>query len=108
MGLRTRVDSRRTTAPKAGGSSKSRQRWQHWGKTLRKHQFQDLVAWLLEATSPLALISAQLLYIGGPLLGSNAGHLARLLESEEDRRAFVNILQSDTIDIQESAPGARV
>jgi len=94
-------------APKAGGSGKSRRRWQQWGNALRKRELQDLVAWLLEAASPLALISAQLLYIGTPLLGSNAGTLARLLESEEERREFVLILRSDMIERQESHPGAR-
>jgi hypothetical protein len=108
MGLRTRFVSRRTTAPRAGGSSKSRQRWQQWGNALRKRELQDLAAWLLEAASPLALISAQLLYIGTPFLGSSAGHLAHLLESDEDRLEFINILRGDAVDLQEPIRGAKV
>jgi hypothetical protein len=107
MGVHTRVESGRTTAPKAGGRRKSRQRWQHWGNVLRKRELQDLAAWLLEAASPLALISAQLLYMGTPLLGSDAGHLARLLESEEDRQEFVDSLRSNATDKQEFEPGDR-
>jgi hypothetical protein len=30
---------------------------------LRRHQLQGIVAWLLEAGAPLALLSAQLLYV---------------------------------------------
>ena len=60
----------------------------------------------MEAASPLALISAQLLYIGTPFLGSEAHDLARLLESDEDRMEFVHILRSNTMDMQEPAPGA--
>jgi hypothetical protein len=106
MGLRTRVVTRRTTAPKAGRSSKSRQRWQKWGNVLRKHELQALAAWLLEAASPLALISAQLLYMGSPFLGADAGHLARLLESDEDRLEFADSLRSDSFDLQSPVPGA--
>jgi hypothetical protein len=107
MGVHTRVDDGRTTAPKAGGSTKSRQQWQHWGNALRKRELQDLAAWLLEAASPLALIGAQLLYIGTPLLGSGAGDLARLLESEEDTQEFVRDLRSNPIEAQGPEPGAR-
>jgi hypothetical protein len=107
MGVHKRVDSARTTAPKAGGSKKARQRWQHWGNALRKRELQDLAAWLLEATSPLALIGAQLLYIGIPFFGGSARDLARLLESEEDRQEFIHTLRSNTIDMQGSEPGAR-
>jgi hypothetical protein len=107
MGLRTRVDSTRTTAPRRGGTGKSRQRWQQWGNVLRRHELQDLAAWLLEAASPLALISAQLLHIGTPFLGTQARDLARLLESDEDRMEFVHILRSKAIDMQELAPGTR-
>jgi hypothetical protein len=105
MGLRTRVESKRTTAPKAGGSSKSRHQWQKWGNALRKYELQDLAAWLLEAASPLALISAQLLYMGTPFLGPGAGRLARLLESDEDRLELAHILRSDSVDAPVPVPG---
>ena len=108
MGLRTRVDSRRTTAPEAGGSGKSRHQWHQWGNTLRRHELHHLAAWLLEAASPLALISAQLLYLGRPFLGSDAGHLAHLLESDEDRLEFARILRSDSVDAHVPVPGDRV
>ena len=107
MGVCTRVDSKRTTTPKTVGDSNSRLRWQHWEDTLRKLELQDLAAWLLEAASPLALISSQLLYMGTPWLGSEAHDLARLLESGEDRLEFVQSLRSDAVDTQEPAPGAK-
>jgi len=107
MGLRTRINFSRTTAPKTGGASNSRRRWRHWGNALRKHELQDLAAWLLEAAGPFALISAQLLYMGTPLLGSEAHHLARLLESDENRLEFVRLLRSSTKDLPGPAAGAK-
>jgi hypothetical protein len=107
MGLRRRVDSGKTAAPKAEGSSKSREQWQQWGNTLRKYQLHDLAAWVLEAAGPLALISAQLLYMGMPLLGPRAGRLAHLLESDEDTRDFLRILEADATDQDRVTSGTR-
>jgi hypothetical protein len=92
-------------APKARGSSKSRHRWQQWGTALRKYELQDLAAWLLEAAAPLTLISTQLLYMGTPFVGSEAGDLARLIESDEDRLQFARSLRSGSFDTQVSIPG---
>ena len=95
-------------APKARGSSKSRDQWQQWGNALRKYELQELAAWLLEAASPLALISAQLLYMGTPFLGSEAGRLARLLESGEDRLRFARMLRSNSFDRKVASPGDQI
>jgi hypothetical protein len=105
MGLRRRVDFRKTAAPNAEGSSKSRRQWQQWGNVLRKYQFQGLAAWVLEAAGPLALISAQLLYMGKPLLGAGAGRLARLLESDEDTLEFLRFLEADADAQAQPTPG---
>jgi hypothetical protein len=82
-----------------------RERWQEWREILHRHQLQGIVRWLLEAGAPLSLISAQLLYIGGPWLGGGARQLAHLLESDEETTEFLRYLESDSRDAQEFPPG---
>ena len=82
-----------------------RERWREWREILRRHQFQGIVRWLLEAGAPLALISAQLLYIGRPWLGGGAHQLAHLLESDEETMEFLRYLESDSQDVQGLPPG---
>ena len=53
---------------------------------------------MLDAGRPLALLSAQLLYIGSPFLGADAGRLADLLESDEESAVFAHYLDSDGRD----------
>ena len=72
---------------------------------LRRHQLQGIAAWLLEAGAPLALLSAQLLYVSGPWIGGGAHQLAQLLESDEESTDFLRYLESDLPDVPESAPG---
>lgn len=83
----------------------ARERWPEWREVLRRHQLQGIVGWLLEAGAPLALISAQLLYIGGPWLGGGAHQLAHLLESDEETMEFLRYLDSGSPDVQEFPPG---
>jgi hypothetical protein len=44
----------------------------------------SIAGWLAEAGRPLALVSAQLLYMGVPFFGRGAERLARLLEADDD------------------------
>ena len=82
-----------------------RERWPEWREVLRRHRIQGIAGWLLEAGAPLALISAQLLYIGGPWLGTGAHQLAHLLESDEETMEFLRFLDSGPQDVQEFPPG---
>jgi len=95
MNLRTEVAVKRNNLPKFEREEPPRQHWRKWGETLRRHQLEGIVAWLLEAGRPLALISAQLLYMGQPFLGAGVHHVADLLESDEAATAFALYLHSE-------------
>ncbi|MEZ0395365.1 MAG: hypothetical protein ABWK53_02890 [Anaerolineales bacterium] len=75
--------------------------WPVWAKTLRRLGLEDLAIWALEAGAPLALLSAQVLYLGGPLLRpllseARLADLAALLENGEEQRAFISFLREET------------
>ena len=72
--------------------SSYRDYWLRWAETLRRYRLDGFAAWMLDAGQPLALLSAQMLYIGKPFLGDNADVLARTLESDDELRAFVSFL----------------
>ena len=74
------------------GHVSPREHWLHWAETLRRYQLEGLASWLMEAGRPLALLSAQLLYMGRPFLGESADLLARTLESDEEAHAFASFL----------------
>ena len=69
-----------------------REDWHRWAETLRRYQADGFVSWLLEGARPLAIVAAQLLYWGQPFLGDSAHAVGRMLESEEEARAFVALL----------------
>lgn len=66
--------------------------WPRWVETLRRYQLGGLIVWFLEAGRPLALIFAQVLYMGRPFLGEGLEAMARTLESDDDARAFASLL----------------
>ena len=70
----------------------SRAHWLPWAETLRRYQLDGIVAWLLDAGRPLAILSAQVLYMGRPFLGENAEALAQTLESDDETLAFASFL----------------
>lgn len=72
-----------------------REHWPRWADLLRRTHLDGLAAWLLEAGAPLALLSAQALYLGRPFLGEAADALARTLESEDEARAFSSFLMNE-------------
>ncbi|MGZ6347443.1 MAG: hypothetical protein ACXWNC_07765 [Anaerolineales bacterium] len=51
------------------------------------------MTWLLEAGRPLALLSAQALYMGRPFFGETMHALARTLESDDEAHAFASFLE---------------
>jgi len=74
--------------------------WPSWASFLRRLRLENLAAWALEAAGPLAALSAQLLYIGEPLLcpafpQGRVGALARLLEDDDETQAFAAFLRED-------------
>ncbi|HUH98601.1 MAG TPA: hypothetical protein VLZ89_14650 [Anaerolineales bacterium] len=73
-----------------------RDRWSCWVQTLRRYQLDGFARWILEAGRPLAVLGAQALYFGQPFLGADADALARTLESDDELRAFVSLLDGGT------------
>jgi len=91
--------------PELEVQSSLRGTWRRWGDFLRRRHLEGLAAWMLDAGKPLALVSAQFLYMGRPFLGSAAGNLARLLESERETADFVDYLGSARSGGSELRPG---
>ncbi len=72
-----------------------------WAAFLRRYRLENIAAWLLESSGPWALIFAQLIYMGQPLLQPFVSNdrmeaLAILLEDREEGRAFIACLYEET------------
>ena len=81
--------------------------WQNWADRLHRWGMQDLVAALLEATGPLNLLGAQVVYLGQPLLNqflpdNHLDALANLLENPKETQAFTNFLRQKNVQNQSS------
>ncbi len=72
--------------------SSPREDWIRWAETLRRYQADGFVSWLLEGGRPLAVLTAQVLYWGQPFLGDTAWSVGQMLESDEEARAFTEVL----------------
>ncbi len=80
--------------------SELRTSWSGWAKFLHRHGLENLTAWALEAGGPLALLSAQVLYMGAPLLRPTLSNqqieaLASLLENGDEAHAFIAYLREE-------------
>jgi hypothetical protein len=74
---------------------------QVWANRLKHLGVGEVAAALLEATGPLNLVGAQLIYLSQPLLGNllDSEHLdalATLLEDSDETQAFVSYLREVT------------
>jgi hypothetical protein len=71
--------------------------WPIWTDFLRRQGLTGLAAWFLEASGPLNILGAQLLYLGQPFAPDSATPglraLADLLEQEDEARAFIALLK---------------
>ncbi len=76
----------------------TRANWSQWAETLRRFKMDGFAAWLLEAGAPLALIGAQVLYLGQPFMGGEKFNaFAHMLEEESETQAFVNYLRGEVV-----------
>jgi len=70
-----------------------REYWTRWAETLRRYQLDGLVAMLLEAGAPFALLGAQALYFSrGWIASDQLAALAQTLEEDIEARAFASFL----------------
>jgi len=72
--------------------------WRIWANSLHRWGMENLIASILEAVGPLALLGAQVVYLGQPILHGilPANHLqalATLFEDNNQRQAFIAILR---------------
>lgn len=70
--------------------------WTEWSGFLRQRGLQGMAAWLLEASGPLAVIGAQVLYMGQPFVRhQQMDALAHLLEDHEETQSFAAFIRED-------------
>jgi hypothetical protein len=82
--------------------SQARDNWRAWAAWLRSSRLDGLAALLLEAAGPVGFVSAQLLYMGRPLIGPGAAQLAGLLESGESTKEFLTYLSTEGEEVRQS------
>ena len=74
--------------------------WPKWTESLHRMGLDGFVAMFLEASGPVNIIGAQLLYIGQPFFNPQVSDgisaLANLLEQEDEARAFAAILKGQS------------
>jgi hypothetical protein len=76
----------------------TRANWSQWAETLRRFKMDGFAAWLLDAGAPLAVMGAQVLYVGQPFMGGEKFNaLAHMLEEESETEAFVNYLRGEVV-----------
>ncbi len=74
-----------------------RESWSNWASQLHRLKLDAIAAWLLDAGAPVTLLGAQALFIARPFLGPRSDALARLLEEEDEVRAFAAYLREEAV-----------
>jgi hypothetical protein len=70
--------------------------WPAWAARLQHWKLTSFAAWLLEAGSPLTLLSSQVLYFARPLIGGEQlDALASILEEDDEVLALANFLREE-------------
>lgn len=78
----------------------TRSSWPRWADFLRQRGLGALAAWALDALAPVAVLGAQLLHFGSPLIrpafsSGQVESLADLLEDPGEARAFAAFLREE-------------
>ncbi|HAY85769.1 MAG TPA: hypothetical protein DCY42_12865 [Chloroflexi bacterium] len=73
---------------------------QGWASRLQQWRMHQLAAALLEASGPLKLVGAQLVYLGQPVLGGFVANeqlntLAEMLEEPSRAKTFIRYLREE-------------
>ena len=76
--------------------------WEGWARTLQRWGLDEIVSALLEASGPLTIFLAQIVYTGQPFLrglvpGERLRALAELFEDPEESRSFANFLREERV-----------
>jgi hypothetical protein len=76
--------------------------WRIWARNLHRWGLKDVSATFLEAAGPLAILGAQFIYLGQPLLSGRgfSDHLqaiANMLEDTDQRQAFASYLREESV-----------
>ncbi len=74
-----------------------RPHWSTWANQLHRLKLDAIAAWMLEAGAPVALLSAQALFVARPFLGAQTEAFAHLLEEDEEVRAFAAYLREGVV-----------
>lgn len=74
--------------------------WNGWIRAIQQRNLGGMAAFFLQSTGPLAVVMAQLVYMGQPLFATPSGDarwkaLGRLLENQNSRNQFVMCLQEE-------------
>jgi hypothetical protein len=80
----------------------TRSSWPEWAEFLRSHGLESMASWVLEAFGPLAVVGAQILHAGSPLINLPSSNkqvesLTSLLEDPAETRAFAAYLREDVL-----------
>ena len=72
--------------------------WQKWARILQRLKLDGIVAYIIDAGGPLALLAAQALYLGQPFLRQSMPDgqlqaLANLFEDQEEGQMFAAYLR---------------
>lgn len=76
--------------------------WRVWARNLHRWGLKDISATFLETVGSLAILGAQFIYLGEPLMKgwSPSDHLqaiANMLEDTEQRQAFIAYLREESV-----------
>lgn len=75
--------------------------WKQWAERIKNWGLEDVVAALMEATGPLTVLGAQVIYLAQPVLSTfiqnrNLIALVDLLEDAEQSRIFIGYLREES------------
>ena len=76
--------------------------WSQWARVLQRWKLDGVVTFFLEAGGPLAVLAAQIIYLGQPFLrqaipDTQLQALVNLFEDEEEGQMFATFLREEKL-----------